>query len=1042
MKSVLIVDDKEENRYYLSALLKSHGWQVESATDGGGALQLAKRKPPDLVISDLLMPVMDGYTLLRRWRSDPDLRSIPFVVYTATYSDPEDRQLALDMGADAFILKPLAPDEFIARIKEVQQPSAERKSMVDTNRSSLDDTLVLRRYNETLVRKLEDKSEKLEQANQALEQDLRYLRQVDKKIQFTNLILRTQQENSLDAILVVDEGGKILSFNRHFVDLWNIPEETLQSRLDEAALKVAVQKIENQDVFLSQVQYLYKHPDKKSRDELLLKDGRIIDRYSAPAIGTDNEYFGRIWYFRDITRQRQTELLLKEGEARYRTLFDSMLEGVAYCRGLFVNGELEDFVYQDVNPAFEQITGLKRAIGQRVSSLLPTLRNTNPEIFAAFSRVAKTGQSIKFESYIKPLRQWQSIAVYSQKQEHFVVVFDDITQRKETAERILYLNRVHAMLTSINALLIRANNQQELFDDACDIALRIGGFKMALICRTDPQTQDIDPVAFHGHHKVLMDEIKHAFSSIEDRSKTFVGRATREKRFIIVNDIANDPTVFFPKEFADADVHSLAVFPLIVSGQSVGAMILYAKEVDFFHGEEVDLLMGLTQDISFAIDHLEKQERLHYLAYYDQLTGLANRELFLERVDQQLRSSLKRNTLVGVLTVDLERFKVVNEGLGRGAGDALLIEVANWLRNELGEEQLLARVDADRFAIVLPEATHTEDIARRVDQLLRRLQQQDFQINRISIHPVARAGIALFPSGGHDAKGLFNQSEAALKSAKEAKVPYLFHEMEMSEAMARRLSLENQLRQALKRNEFVLHYQPKFSSLSGHLTGAEALIRWQNPQAGLVSPGEFVPILEETGLIHEVGRWALIEAVNTALKWISENLPAVRIAVNVSPLQLRNPNFPQEVAEAIGADQAGANTLEFEITESILMENVKHHVSTLNELRSLGVRIAIDDFGTGFSSLSYLSTLPIDTVKIDRSFISLMVQNPRDQTLVRTIIQLAHSFSLNSVAEGVETREQLELLQTLGCDETQGFLHSPALPRDEFEKRFLRTTSR
>jgi EAL domain-containing protein (putative c-di-GMP-specific phosphodiesterase class I) len=249
--------------------------------------------------------------------------------------------------------------------------------------------------------------------------------------------------------------------------------------------------------------------------------------------------------------------------------------------------------------------------------------------------------------------------------------------------------------------------------------------------------------------------------------------------------------------------------------------------------------------------------------------------------------------------------------------------------------------------------------------------------------------------------------------------------------------IENRLRLALENDEFVLHYQPKVDLASGKLTGAEALIRWNDPKTGLVLPARFIPILEETRLIHEVGRWALGKAIEDYQRWQSAGLPAVRIAVNVSPLQLRSPSFVAEIEAAIGIAAGAASGLELEITESLIMENVDHSIVSLRAIRALGVTIAIDDFGTGFSSLSYLSKLPVDTLKIDRSFIDELVAGEGGQTLVSVIINLAHALKLNVVAEGVETKQQLHLLRRLNCDEMQGFLFGKPVPVAIFEKRYL-----
>ncbi|MEO6975537.1 MAG: EAL domain-containing protein, partial [Gallionella sp.] len=283
---------------------------------------------------------------------------------------------------------------------------------------------------------------------------------------------------------------------------------------------------------------------------------------------------------------------------------------------------------------------------------------------------------------------------------------------------------------------------------------------------------------------------------------------------------------------------------------------------------------------------------------------------------------------------------------------------------------------------------------------------------------------------------LFKNAEAALKKAKSGGDRYLFYTQKMTEAMAGMLTLENQLRRAIDNEEFVLHYQPKVNMVSGKVTGAEALIRWNDPRTGLVPPGRFIPLLEETGLIFEVGRWAMRQAIEDNLRWRKAGLAVIRIAVNVSPLQLRNPGFIDEIKQKLTVDPHAAEGLELEITESLIMKDVKRSVSSLQAIREMGVTIAIDDFGTGFSSLSYLAKLPVDTLKIDRSFV-IEMDTPEGEALVSTIIKLAHSLNFKVVAEGVETEKQSRQLLSLNCDEMQGFLFSKPVPAEIFETKFM-----
>ena len=432
-----------------------------------------------------------------------------------------------------------------------------------------------------------------------------------------------------------------------------------------------------------------------------------------------------------------------------------------------------------------------------------------------------------------------------------------------------------------------------------------------------------------------------------------------------------------------------------------------------------------------------QQEKLDYLAYYDSITGLANRNLFLERVTQCMRDAADRGHKLAVGMIDLERFKNINDGLGRPAGDALLRQVAEWLARDAGDVKLLARMGADHFAMVLPEVRQEEDLMQILEERRQAFLDHSFNLDGAVFRIAFKGGVAVFPEAGIDADSLLRNAEAALKSAKATGEPYLIYTQAMTDAVSGKLTMETRLRQALDNGEFELHYQPKVNLLSGKLTGAEALIRWIDPRTGLVPPSRFIPILEETGLIHEVGRWALRQAVKDYLRWQREGLAAVRIAVNVSPLQLRHRNFVAEIREVTGIDAHAAGGLELEITESLIMENVQHSIDTLRAIRALGVTIAIDDFGTGYSSLSYLSKLPVDTLKIDRSFVIDMTSGPESLSLVSTIVTAAHAMKLKAVAEGVETEEQLRLLKSLHCDEMQGYLFSKPVPSEILETKFL-----
>jgi diguanylate cyclase (GGDEF)-like protein/PAS domain S-box-containing protein len=617
----------------------------------------------------------------------------------------------------------------------------------------------------------------------------------------------------------------------------------------------------------------------------------------------------------------------------------------------------------------------------------------------------------------------------------------DITQRKRAETRVSYLNRVYTVLSGINALIVRVRDRERLFQETCAIAVTAGGFKMAQIGILGPGGGTIQLVAEAATDDELRATVAQYVSSPQSAERGMMARAINSRKVVVANDSQNDPHVQLRATYASHGVRSIAVLPLTIADNAVGAIALYASEIDFFQAEELKLLVGLARDVTFAIGHFQQQERLQYLAYFDDLTELANRTQFIEKAKQHIVKAVAGGSRLALLLIDLERFRNVNDSLGRAAGDLILQQVAQWLTHTVSKDCLLARVGPDQFAVLLPEAQHDAAVERWVASMMEAFLHHPFRVNEAEIRIAAKGGVALYPDHGGDPDTLLRHAEVALKKAKALGDRYLPYTQQMTEAVADRLRLETQLREALEQDEFVLHYQPKVSLASGAITGVEALIRWNDPRTGLVPPGQFIPILEETGMIHEVGRWALRTAVADYLRWRAAGLPAVRIAVNVSPLQLRDQGFIAEIERIIAVNPHAPTGLELEITESVIMEDIQRSVAVLEAIRAMGVSIAIDDFGTGFSSLSYLARLPVTTLKIDRSFVIAMAAGSDGTTLVSTIVRLAQGLNLTVVAEGVETEEQYRVLRLLGCDEMQGYLFCKPVPREVLENSFLIASS-
>lgn len=730
-----------------------------------------------------------------------------------------------------------------------------------------------------------------------------------------------------------------------------------------------------------------------------------------------------------ITRDREIRTL-RDSERSIRGILEGMMIG-------FVALD-HDWRFTYVNAKAAEILGREAAslVGRKYLEVFPEAEGSPFEL--AYRKVMAERVTMHTEYYFPPWDRWFEQRV-DPTLDGFSIFFQDTTERRLQLQKIEHLARVYAVLSGINALMVRECDRESLFREACRIAVEQGGFRMAWIGIVDPNVIKIVPVASAGIEAQHLAGLKELFSSDMGTvlSNTMVAQAIKEKKAIVSNDVQNDPKILLLKKYTDPGVRSLAVLPLIVADETIGVLTLYASQIEFFEEEGLKLLTELAGDISFAIDHIAKQAQLDYLAYYDVLTGLANRSLFLERVAQYLRSAASGSYKVAVALIDLERFKNINDSLGRAAGDALLKQVAEWLTCSLGDANLTARVGADHFAVVIPVVEKEGSVVALLHKKIESLLNHPLQLSDGVFRIAFKCGIALYPDDGTDAEALLRNSETALRKAKVTGDRYLLYTKAMTASVADKLTLENQLRRAIENEEFVLHYQPKINIGSGKLVSAEALIRWNDPLTGLVPPGCFIPVLEETGLIYEVGRWALHKAIEDYLRWRATNLPAVRIAVNVSPLQLRHRDFVNEIGQVIGINTHAAAGLELEITESLIMEDVMHSIVSLKAIRAMGVSIAIDDFGTGFSSLSYLSRLPVDTLKIDRSFVLDMTLSQEGLALVSTIITLAHALKLKVVAEGVETEEQLRLLRILNCNEMQGFLFSKPLPSDSFETRFL-----
>lgn len=444
----------------------------------------------------------------------------------------------------------------------------------------------------------------------------------------------------------------------------------------------------------------------------------------------------------------------------------------------------------------------------------------------------------------------------------------------------------------------------------------------------------------------------------------------------------------------------------------------------------------ITRDLT---QHRQAEEQIAFLAHHDLLTGLPNRHLFREKIAQAIARAYRNHRKIGVLLLDLDRFKHVNESLGHKQGDQLLKMVAERLQTCVRDGDMIARQGGDEFILLVPDINGHEDLSRIANRLIGAL-QAPFLLGHHEVYVTPSIGASIFPDDGTDYELLLKHADIAMYQAKtHGRNRFQVFLPSMAPNTPERISLEADLHKALSNSEFLLYYQPQIAVHSGRVIGVEALLRWQHPQRGLILPGDFIPLAEETGLIVPIGEWVVRTACQQCQQWARQGFTGLRVAVNLSLRQFQQPDLISGISNVLYETGIAPHVLELEITESMAVEEADHMASTLHKIKALGVQLALDDFGTGYSSLNYLKQLPIDTVKIDRSFIRTLESDARGAAITRGIIHIAHSLNITVIAEGVDTPQQLDFLRQHRCDALQGFLISRPIPPEALTELLQRS---
>lgn len=768
------------------------------------------------------------------------------------------------------------------------------------------------------------------------------------------------------------------------------------------------------------------------------KDGELY--WESTSIAPIRDDAGVITHFiaikEDITRRKKMETALRASEIKYRGVFATIGDTLLLVDHR--NGRI-----LDVNPAACKLYGYSR-------EEFLALRDRDLEAGAAAQTELLSTPSTRRVDHIHRRKDGSVFHAdifirHFNYQGHKITVeaVRDMTLQKQAEQKILRLSHCYAALSRISAAIIRHAEPQELFQQVCQIVADLDQIQIAVIRFIDPETSEFYLAA---HASAMFDYARYLASipSLSDPCASNVeepaNQAFRRKSSAINNHFPDAADAQDWRQTAAAlGIRAGAAFPLWRNGAVVGCLSAYAVEQGFFGADITELLDNLAGEISFALDLFDRETRrksaearIHQMATHDPLTGLPNRVLLLDRLDQALHGAQRKQHYVGVLFLDLDHFKTINDSLGHDLGDQLLQAVTERLRNCIRQEDTLARQGGDEFIVVLPDLAKPAAAGRVADHLLRAL-HDPFNLHSQRLHVGASIGVSIYPLDATDPPTLIRFADSAMYQAKEAgRSGYAFFTAELNNRVSERFALSNELRRALEGNEFVLHYQPQFDLTTGRLVGAEALIRWRHPERGLVPPIKFIPIAEETGLINSIGEWTLRAACAQNRRWQDDGLPEMPIAVNLSAKQWLQPHLQDQVFHALATAGLAPELLELEITESLLMRDTEKMIGAMRQLQAQGVKFAVDDFGIGYSSLSYLKRFPINRLKIDQSFVRDIPADPDDTAITTAIIQMGKSLRLTVVAEGVETLEQLRFLREQGCDAAQGYHFSKPLPADEF----------
>ena len=866
-------------------------------------------------------------------------------------------------------------------------------------------------------------------------QDISERKKIESALQFSNTLLRSEMEASPDGILVVTPDRKIVSFNQRFATMWHLPLADMTSEVDKHVFNKVVAAIKDSEGFRSRVEYLHQHPDEQGFEEYETLDGRFIERHSSTLTGPNDAILGRVWYFRDITERKKAAISLA-----YR---DNILHAITLCVAQLVAGKTLEASLPGALKILAEALDVDRTIvfkqsldGPAVAILASWQRDDVPtlvqDVLAAYP-----GEADTIGARFAPLARGEPLVTLPGEAPGF---FEEILRGMNVQSNLLVPITVSGHYWGNIAIddcrAPRRWSHVEI-DSLTTLADITGTLLMREQINASLQTSEerFRAVTETAQDAIIMMDAEARITYWNPAAEKILGYTAGES---IGHDVHE---WLIPERYRAQAIAGIKKFAVTGRGPILGKTLelaavrkggtefpieLSTAAIQKGRGWEA---VAVLRDIT-ARKNAERE--LVRMARHDVLTGLANRGVFVEVLQQRIALSHRGGSRFAVLYLDLDHFKDVNDTLGHPVGDALIKAVAKRLQKTVREADTVARFGGDEFAIVAADIKEAADAALLADKILAAV-SEPFSIEGNEIRTGASIGIALFGSDSRDAELLLSHADVALYRAKaEGRSAYRFFTEAMDAEVRARVTLGAQLRIALGSNQLFLEYQPQVDINTCQIVGLEALVRWNHPTRGRISPDELVPIAEKTGLIVELGNWVLRKACGQMKVWLDAGIAPPIIAVNVSTLQFRKPfELEEDIAAILAETGLPTSLLELELTESVFMGASREHNDVLLRLRESGLRVAIDDFGTGYSSLEYLGRFPVDRIKIGQTFMRDLSIGSPNAKIVKAAIRLAHDLGLDVIVEGVETAEQLKLIRSWNGIKVQGYYYYRPLPVDE-----------